>query len=140
MRDWVKVQIEISNSFQHLGKASIACFGDTGKTLQLPAPAETVIGQLDKIKPVAKGNTAEWRTNPKLPTKLVLVDGHWKLDLYSSFGKPDDLVQISKTDGRIAKYIERIARDIDEDKFKSVADVRNELKAERAKMNQEATK
>lgn len=140
MAKWVEVQIDQTNAFRQLGMAAISRFGEDGKVLQVPVPAESALKKLESIKPIQNGDTAEWRTNPNVPSKLVRKNGHWKLDLYSSFQKPEHLAQQVDVFGRIAKYVKEIAADIETGRLASIPEVREEFKKQRAKLNAEAAK
>jgi len=140
MAEWTEIQANMSVSFQRLGAAAVSQFGDDGKLLQVSVPAETVLRKLDTIKPIQDGDTAEWRINPKVPMKMKRVHGHWKLDLYSSFRTPAHLRQINAVHRRVAAYVGRIATDIADGKFESVADVREEFKRQREAMNKDFAK
>ncbi len=140
MHEWVEVQVRMSNSFRRLGEAAVKQFGEEGKVLQFPVPAELALVKLVTIKPTQEGDQAEWRTNPKLPTKLVRRNGHWKLDLYASFLKPQHMTQQNVIFGRIAQYVEQIAQDIEKGRFETIAAVREEFKRQRAKMNEDLAK
>ncbi len=135
MHEWVEVQIRMSNSFRRFGTAAVERFGDEGKALQFPVPAELALLKLATVKPTEEGDKAEWATNPKVPSKLIRKDGHWKLDLHSSFLKPEHMEQQNVVLGRIALYVNRIAQGIEKGKFESIAAVREEFKRQRAKMN-----
>jgi hypothetical protein len=140
MKKWVEVQARMSSSFRHLGSAAGERFGEEGKSLQLPPPAELALLKLATVKPTEKGDKAEWATNPKVPTNLVRKDGHWKLDLHSSFLKPEHIDQQNVVLGRIAMYVNQIAQGIEKGEFESVDAVREEFKRQRAKMNEDLAK
>lgn len=135
MAEWSEVQAKTSASFKHLGTAAVARFGDEGRSLQLPIPAEAALRKLDTLKPTVNGNTAEWSMNPKSPMTLKRIDGHWKLDI--TFPSPAHLKQANDVHGRIAAFVDTIATDIDNGKLNSVADVREEIKRQREAMERD---
>ncbi len=140
MDEWVKVQARMSSSFRRLSAAAVEHLGDDGKALHVAVPAEFVLQKLATIKPTQTGGQAVWPIHPKFPTKLVRIDGHWKIDLHSSFRKPEDMIQQNTIFGRIAEYVGQIATDTEKGKLQTVAAVRAELKAQRAKMNEDLAK
>ena len=137
MAEWTEIQARTSIAFKHLGRAAVARFGEEGKSLQVPVPAEIALRKLETVKPALDGDTAEWPANPKAPLKMKRIDGHWKLDLYASFLSPAHLKRATDVHGRIAAYVGKIAADLDEGKFKSVSDVQEELKRHREAMNRD---
>jgi hypothetical protein len=139
MAEWTEIQARTSIAFKHLGTAAVARFGKEGKSLQVPVPAEVALRKLETVKPAWEGDTAEWPANPKAPLKMKRIDGHWKLAVYASFPSPVHLKQVNDVHGRIAAYVGKIAADLGEGKFKSVADVREELKRQREAMNRDLT-
>ena len=140
MAEWAEIQAKTSLAFKHLGMAAVARFGDEGKSLQLPVPAELSLQKLETVKPVLDGDTAKWPVNPKAPLKMKSVDGHWKLEIYESFPSPSDVKQANSVHGRIAAYVAKIAADLEEGKFKSLAEVREEFKRQREAMNRDLAK
>ena len=74
---------------------------------------------------------AVFRQMPAVPLKLKKIDGHWKLDLYSSFANPADLKKINRVHGGVANYIGDVATEIAAGKYESVDQVRQELKRRR---------
>lgn len=140
MAEWTEIQARMTVSFNRLGKAAVARFGEDGNSLVAPVPAAVAFRQLDSVKPVVRGDSAEWPVNPKAPLKLKRIDGHWKLDVYSSFPSPAHLKQLNEVHRRVATYVGRIASDLDAGKFKSVAEVREELKKQREAMSRELAK
>jgi hypothetical protein len=103
MKTWIDVQIEMSKSFRRLGTAAVSRFGKQGKALQATMPAEVVLQKLKTTRPTQNGDAAEWRINPNLPTKMTCINGRWKLDLYSSFQRPEDISQQNDVFGRIVR-------------------------------------
>jgi hypothetical protein len=95
MAEWVEIQAKQSVAFQRLGTAAVARFGEEGKALVIPVPAEVAVQKLETVKPVVKGDGAEWPVNPQAPMKMKRVEGRWRLDLYSSFQTPEHLRQLN---------------------------------------------
>ena len=120
-----------------MGTAAVARFGEEGIALQTAVPAEVALRNLETVKPTLDGDIAEWPVNPKAPLKMRRIDGHWKLDVFASFPSPAHVNQANDVHGRIAAYVGKIAADLDEGKFKSVADVQEELKRQREAMNRD---
>ncbi|MEO8272250.1 MAG: hypothetical protein ABI557_21250, partial [Aureliella sp.] len=81
LQDWIDAQLDITYAFHRFSEAAKSHFGDEGKSLYLPSPALLALKQLKEIKPKEFGDKAEWTTNPRLPTKLLCKDGHWKIDI-----------------------------------------------------------
>ena len=135
LAEWVEIQARTSVAFKHLGESAIARFGDQGKSLQVPVPAEVAVQKLDTVKPVADGDTAEWPANPQAPLKMTRIDGRWRLDVYASFPSRSHVEQANDVHGRTAAYVGKIAADLDAGKFESVADVQEELQRQREAMN-----
>ena len=138
MRQYCKIQTEITGAFKNLADAAEAAFGDDGKVLQLPNPALEAMKRLGDVSPTVNGDEAEWRTNPAAPMKLKRIDGHWKLDLFSSFNKkPEQFELTNKVMSRVAKYVGEIAADMNKGRYESVADVQAEFRRQRRLMNQD---
>jgi hypothetical protein len=135
LEEWAEIQARTSLVFRQLGEAAVKRFGDEGKSLQGPVPAEATVRKLDSIAPILKGDTAEWPLNPKAPLRMKRIDGHWRLDIYASFPSPAHIKQYNDVSGGTADYVGRIATDITEGKFESVAEVREEFKRQREALN-----
>jgi hypothetical protein len=136
MKEWTEVQSSMSLAFKRLATAA-ARFSDEGKSLQTPVPALLAIQKLETVKVEQEGDSAQWPSNPQVPMKLQRVEGHWKLDLFSSFQKPEHLEMMNRVQGRIAKYVDRIAADIESGKLDSVDSVRAEMRKERDALNRD---
>jgi hypothetical protein len=125
-REWIEVQVSVSNAFRHLGKAAVARFGEEGKLLQVN-PQASVLKILVDNKPLQDGDSAEWRVNPKAPMKLTRTNGHWKLDVLASFVSPEKVAEYNAAFRDVAELLEQYAADIENGKYQSVAEVRAEM-------------
>ncbi len=135
LQDWIDAQLDITYAFHRFSEAAKSHFGDEGKALYMPAPALVALKQLNENKPKEMGDKAEWTTNPRLPTKLIRKDGHWKMDIVSSFEKPEHLQLISKELAKTAAYIDAIAEEMENGHFDTIEKVRAELKRRRDAQN-----
>jgi hypothetical protein len=135
LTDWIDAQLDITYAFHRFSEAAKAQFGDEGRSLYLPSPALLALKQLKEIKPVESGNTAEWATNPRLPTKLFRKDGHWKIDILHSLEKPEHLQELTQEFIKTASYIDAIAEEMENRRYATVQDVRDEMKKRRANSN-----
>jgi hypothetical protein len=131
LQDWIDAQLEITYAFHRFSEAAKATFGDEGKSLYMPSPFLISLNQLKDNKPKETGDRAEWKTHPRLPTKLLRTDGHWKLDLLRSFEKPDHVLVVAKEMQKTAALVDALAEEMEKGKFESVQQVRAELKRRR---------
>lgn len=128
LREWVDAQLKITYAFQRFSVAAKSQFGDDGKSLFLPSPGLIALNQLKEVKPQEEGDKAQWATNPRLPTKLIRIDGHWKMDLLRSFEKPEHIQLLNREFARTAAYIDAIAQEMESGRYKSLEEVRAEMK------------
>lgn len=139
VKEWTEVQSSLSLAFKRMATAAVK-FGDEGKSLQTPVPARLAIQKLETVKVEQDGDSAKWPSNPQVPMKLQRVEGHWKLDLHSSFQKPEHLEMMNRVQGRIAKFVDRIAADMESGKLDTVESVRNEMRKERDALTRDESK
>ena len=137
MTEYCRTQVELYKAFRHLGDAAEKHFGEDGKALRLPIPASLVSARLKEVQPEENGETAVWKSNPKVPMTLHRIDGHWKLDMYSSYKKPIQVKLTNQLFQRITEYTNTIANEISKGRFDTVQEVQQELKRQRTLMNEE---
>jgi hypothetical protein len=136
MREYCRIQSQLSVAFRDLADAGEEAFGEDGRVFRAGIPAELAVKRLAEVQPVTDGDHAVWPANPKAPMKLKRIDGHWKLDLYSSFNKPEQLTMANLVFEHIGTYVTEIATGIREGAFESVAEVQAELRQQRQLMNE----
>ena len=135
--EFIDTQVELTEGFLHLGKAGVAQFGEEGKALQPPLPAAAILARIKEVEIVEEGDMATWPYNPERPLKLRKVQNHWKLELHSSFGKPEQMQRFNKLMSRVASYVDEVADGIDAGRFQSVDEVRQEMRRQRNLMNRD---
>ena len=131
LEEWIDSLLDITYAFHRFSEAAKTQFGEQGKSLYMPSPALLSLKQLKEIKPKESGDEAEWRTNPRLPTKLFRKDGHWKIDISKSFEKPDHIKQIAEEFRKSAECVDAIAEEMENGRYDTIEKVRAELKRRR---------
>jgi hypothetical protein len=128
LQEWIDAQFDITYAFHRFSEAAKSHFGEKGKSLVLPSPALVALTKLKEIKPKEDGDKAEWATNPRIPSKLIRRDGHWKMDILRSFEKPEHMQLLNREMSKTAAYIDAIAEDMENGRFETIEAVRAELK------------
>lgn len=131
LQAWIDAQLDITYAFHRFSEAAKSHFGENGTTLVLPSPALVALNKLKEIKPKEDGDKAEWATNPRIPSKLIRQDGHWKMDIFGSFEKPEHMQLLSRELSKTAAYIDAIAEEMESGRYDTVEAVRAELKRRR---------
>ncbi|MEX0715923.1 MAG: hypothetical protein WD066_05020 [Planctomycetaceae bacterium] len=139
LAEWTRIQAQTSIAFRKLGTASVKRFGEEGKRLQMQAmaPAELILQKLDTWKLEENGDEAVWHVNPNAPLKMKKIDGRWKLDVLASFQSPEHLELLNDVMARVNALVGKVADDLEQGRFDSVAEVRVELKRQREAMERE---
>lgn len=140
LENWIDTQLDITYAFHRFSEAAKSHFGEEGKALYMPSPALFALKQLKEIKPKETDDKAEWTTNPRLPTKLIRKDGHWKIDLAGSFEKPEHIQLISQEHKKTADLIDAIAEEIEGGQYDTIPKVRAEIKRRRETADPEKPK
>ncbi|MCA9247776.1 MAG: hypothetical protein KDA42_11685 [Planctomycetales bacterium] len=137
MREYCRIQSNLSTSFRSLAEAGEAAFGEEGRVFRAGIPAHGAMQRLAEVEAVVDGDTAVWPSNPRAPMKLQRINGGWRLDLYSSFQKPQQLKMTNLIFERIANYVGEVAQGIRAGDHQSVAAVQAELRRQRQLMEEQ---